>query len=258
MTDPLTIAVVNAAKHAPGQSLEVGAAAIEAEPVWTPVGEQRLLDADPSAGYGLHIAAVVDAWRATPGLAGAGIAAALRAASAAVAEERRENRVSLVWTGPPTDEITLRSTRAVLNTLIQRATETLVLVSYAGYDVDDLADALKAATGRGVDVTMILGTKADGDVTFDAAGAFAALRGHARFYRWPTEKRKAHFAATARLHAKCAIRDRTEALVTSANLTSAAINDNMELGVLIESGPIPARLHRHFALLVATEVLLPA
>ncbi len=40
-----------------------------------------------------------------------------------------------------------------------------------------------------------------------------------------------------------------------ANLTSAAINDNMELGVLIERGPLPAKLSRHFALLIETDVL---
>jgi hypothetical protein len=62
-----------------------------------------------------------------------------------VAEERRENRVSLVWTGPPTDEISLRSTRSVLNTLVQRATQSLVLVSYASYDVADLAAALRGS-----------------------------------------------------------------------------------------------------------------
>jgi cardiolipin synthase A/B len=258
VTTPLTTAVVNAAKHAPHQSLEAGAAAVEAEPAWTSSAQQRFFDADPSPGYAVHIAAVVDAWHATPGLAGAAVAAALRAAAAAVAEERRENRVSLVWTGPPTDEITLRSTRSVLNTLVQRAAQSLVLVSYASYDVDDLTAALRAAANKGVDVSLILGTKADGDVTFDAAAAFETLRGHAHFYRWPIENRKANFAATARLHAKCAIRDRTEALVTSANLTSAAINDNMELGILIESGPLPARLHRHFGLLVAKKVLLPA
>ena len=54
----------------------------------------------------------------------------------------------------------------------------------------------------------------------------------------------------ASLHAKCVIADRSSALITSANLTSAGINDNIELGVLIEAGPLPARLHRHLELLI--------
>ncbi len=40
------------------------------------------------------------------------------------------------------------------------------------------------------------------------------------------------------------------ALVTSANLTSAGINDNIELGVLIEAGLLPARLQEHLKLLI--------
>ena len=51
-------------------------------------------------------------------------------------------------------------------------------------------------------------------------------------------------------HAKCVIVDQSSALITSANLTSAGINDNIELGVLIEAGPLPGRLHRHLGLLI--------
>lgn len=46
------------------------------------------------------------------------------------------------------------------------------------------------------------------------------------------------------------IADRSTALITSANLTSAGINDNMELGVFIEAGPLPDRLHTHLDLLI--------
>ena len=49
------------------------------------------------------------------------------------------------------------------------------------------------------------------------------------------EAREAFFAASAHLHAKGVIADRSSALVTSANLTSAGINDNIGFGVVIEA-----------------------
>ena len=49
--------------------------------------------------------------------------------------------------------------------------------------------------------------------------------------------------------------DRSIALITSANLTGAGINDNIELGVLIEAGPLPAKLHDHFDLLIEEGIL---
>lgn len=257
MSDPLTTAVVNMAKHVPIANLANGAAAIEHEAAFSTAAEQRLRTADPSPGYALHIASVADAWRDAQELPGRAVAAALRAAGTAVSEERRDNRLSLVWTGPPTSEITLRSTRAVLNTLVAQATDTLVLVSYAGYDVDDLATNLRTAIDRGVEVTLILETKTAGGLSVEPADAFTMLRGRARFYTWPPEQREAHHASTARLHAKCAIKDRRDALITSANLTAAAINDNMELGVLIQASAAAERLHRHFELLIHDEILMP-
>ena len=80
--------------------------------------------------------------------------------------------------------------------------------------------------------------------------SFAPIRETACFYRWLLEARGAFFASTARLHAKCVIADRSTALITSANLTSAGINDNIELGILIEAGPLPGRLQEHLELLM--------
>jgi phosphatidylserine/phosphatidylglycerophosphate/cardiolipin synthase-like enzyme len=130
-------------------------------------------------------------------------------------------------------------------------------MSFASYGVDDLAKALSKAVDRGVKVSLILETHDDsgGNLTFDAAKAFSLLIGRANFYRWPVEAREAFFAGSARLHAKCILADRSIALITSANLTGAGINDNIELGVLIEAGPLPAKLHDHFDLLIEEGIL---
>lgn len=81
-----------------------------------------------------------------------------------------------------------------------------------------------------------------GALTFDASAAFKALAGQAKFYVWPAEKRPPN----GKLHVKAAIAYEHAALVTSANLTGAALAENMELGLLVRGGSVPRRLSRHF------------
>jgi cardiolipin synthase len=259
MTPELLDAIVAAARAVPADQLGLAASALDPADGWSNTQHARLTGACAAGGYQQHIGEVSRRWRNAPGVEGASIAAALHAAAAAVAAERATNKVSLVWTGPPSPVLGLRATRAVVDTIVARATSSLLLMSFAGYKVDDLVTSLAAAIERGVEVAFVLETHDDsgGDLSVDAAKAFTALAGRARFYRWPIEAREAYFAHSARLHAKCIVADRTTAFVTSANLTGAAINDNIELGVLIEAGPLPGRLHDHIDALIAAETLVP-
>jgi phosphatidylserine/phosphatidylglycerophosphate/cardiolipin synthase-like enzyme len=59
-----------------------------------------------------------------------------------------------------------------------------------------------------------------------------------------------------KLHAKVLVADRRDALVTSANLTSYAMDRNMEMGVRIV-GHLAVDIARHFDLLEAHGVLEP-
>ena len=183
----------------------------------------------------------------------------MRAAGSTAAAVRSESDISLVWTGPPTGVEGLRSTRSVLTTLVANATESLVLVSFAVREVGELISGLSEAAARGVTITLILETPDNpgGPLTIDSAHPFRPIETTASFYRWPSEAREAFFSPAASLHAKCVIADGSSALVTSANLTNAGINDNLELGVLIEAGPLPARLGRHFQLLIEGGALEP-
>lgn len=47
----------------------------------------------------------------------------------------------------------------------------------------------------------------------------------------------------------------TLAFITSANLTSAAMERNMELGVLVKGGELPFELHRHLEALISAKVI---
>ena len=255
----ITDSAVNAAKHVPGYLLAAGAAAIEDTPGWSTQSQSALIGASPAAHYREHAETIARAWSRTPDVAGAVVAAAIRAAAATAGAVRAEHKVSLVWTGPSTEAVRLRSTRSVLHTLVVNATESLVLVSFASYDIAELTAALADAIARGVDVTLILETPDDpgGPLVIGPTHPFAPIKDTAHFYRWPLEARKAFFAKAASLHAKCVIADRSAALITSANLTSAGINDNIELGILIEAGPLPERLNQHLKLLIDDGTLEP-
>lgn len=68
---------------------------------------------------------------------------------------------------------------------------------------------------------------------------------------WPFD----HGPAGACLHAKTAVADGELAFVTSANLTGHALDQNLEVGVLIRGGSAPRRLMQHFHALIARGTL---
>ena len=45
------------------------------------------------------------------------------------------------------------------------------------------------------------------------------------------------------------------AYITSANLTAAAMERNMELGVLVKGGNLPIELHQHLEALISTKII---
>src|SRR5262249_54265730 len=142
MSDAVADAVVAAALEVPSQHLCAGALAVADISMWTPKAQATLIDASPAAHYRQHAKRIAEAWSANPSLPGAAVALSMRASAGAVDAARAEQSVSLVWTGPSTDAVGLRSTRAVLYTLVANATASLLLVSFATYDVADLAAVL--------------------------------------------------------------------------------------------------------------------
>jgi phosphatidylserine/phosphatidylglycerophosphate/cardiolipin synthase-like enzyme len=125
--------------------------------------------------------------------------------------------------------------------------------AYALYMCQDLKNALTAAIARGVTVTVLAEDPADNKNY--SGGPMAALAGIAADrLRWPGDKRP---AGNTSLHAKIAIADRNTVLLTSANLTSKAANDNLEAGLLIKGGDLGERLSRHIDDLRSNGILQP-
>jgi phosphatidylserine/phosphatidylglycerophosphate/cardiolipin synthase-like enzyme len=66
-------------------------------------------------------------------------------------------------------------------------------------------------------------------------------------YYWPKEKRgQDDKGKLGILHVKCAVADGRWLFLSSANLTEYAFTINMELGVLVTGGKLPAQVQEHF------------
>ena len=106
------------------------------------------------------------------------------------------------------------------------------------YQIAAIIAALDAAVARGVRVDLIL----ESPEHLDGGGGAAAYAKY-RVYHWPADRRD---PPDAKLHAKAVIVDNRGVLLTSANMTNAAYDKNIELGVLRRGGTTAARVQNHF------------
>ena len=260
-TGDLTSALVEATRVAvqsmPAGHVESLAAVIAKLPCFSEAAAGPVLSAVASPTYRKNASRFLDSWGTIPDVPGLALALALRAASSVRADAAQEETIEVVWTGPTSHEIAVRRTREVLLELIGVATQRLTVVSFAAYKVPEVLAELTGAAARGVDVRLILESAEDsgGRLSHDAAEAFESLRNAAAFYVWPLDKRASGHSVTGTLHAKAVVADARAAFVTSANLTGQALTANMELGLLVRGGAIPARLTAHFDELIAQSTL---
>ncbi len=177
----------------------------------------------------------------------------------AFAAKRSRETAELVWTGPATSVVPVRSTERVLFDLVQSAERRLTIMSFGIFQVPRLVNGLEDALERRVEIRIILGDReAESDRVLDQQryqlGEMVA--GRACLCWWPHERRLRDAAGCAGLmHAKAAVADSRTAFLTSANLTEAALERNIELGVLIHGGTLPGAIdHLVDALLEAGEL----
>ena len=156
--------------------------------------------------------------------------------------------VELVWTGPPVAAVPVRQTEQVLLDLIQCAQHKLTIASFGVFQIPRLVQALEQALCRGVVVRVVLGERESPGVgALDRQRQQLGLRisGQAAIYQWPEQRRSRDDEGRPGLmHMKLAAADSTSAFLTSANLTSSALERNIELGVLIRGGDVPAAVER--------------
>lgn len=198
------------------------------------------------------------AWRSAAGVDPRQVASALRAASRTATIQEPRGSVELVWTGPSTGLVPIRHTEQVLCEVIESARYRIFLVSFVAYEVKTIMKALQEAIGRNVRIDVLLEASKDhgGKVSVDSVGTMKERIPDANVYVWTADGGKMPDGQSiGSVHAKCAVADGRIAFLTSANLSKAAMERNMELGVFVRGGHLPEELHRHLEALVKTELV---
>jgi cardiolipin synthase A/B len=199
-----------------------------------------------------RLAKLFSAWQAD--IPPVELAGMLAGASAAYHRAKGEQEIELVWTGPSSKLIATRKTEQALLQVIDAAQSRLFITSFVAYDVASIMSALRKAIERRVDVSMLLESsdKHGGGVSVDAIGRMRTALPRAHIYFWGD---KDGSFAGGKVHAKVAVCDETMCFISSANLTGHAMEKNMEAGVLIRGGSLPAKLQKHLEALVTIKIL---
>lgn len=173
----------------------------------------------------------------------------------------RAPRPDLVWSGPSVPGLHARETRRVFEELLGGARTSLWISSFAYFDGPKafriLAERMDAVGD--LEVTLLLNIQRK---RTDIASADSVVRQFAdRFWRtdWPGRRRPRVFydprslepdGPEGVLHAKAVVADLEAAFVTSANLTEAALDRNIELGLLVRERALAMSIVTHFQRLI--------
>lgn len=189
----------------------------------------------PAAGLPSQLDAVRKAWldeaHRLPGSA-----LALSLATAAASVDGGQIPAELVVSGPSSSAIPIRLTSGIAIDVIRSAHNSLIIASFAAYGIAEIVGELRAAVERDVQIDLLLEVR-----------AFGPLRNHVRLWH------RADDSAHSSLHAKTIAADRHMALLGSANLTGRALNDNVEIGVILRDPKTVGRLVDHLHWLTGPE-----
>lgn len=204
---------------------------------------------------------ILGRWKSSSYMSPSELAWAIRASVAAVDRSRRDQSITLVWTGPTAFGQNARRTEQALLDVIGAAWRRLLLTTYVAFDVPQIAAAMIEAARRHVAIDLVLETpdSSQGRMSLDGLRALGEdVRRVSTVYFWPAERRpRDQHGHAGSLHAKAAVADSRLALLTSANLTGFALSLNIELGVLICGGDIPFGIVSEFDALISRGDLVP-
>jgi phosphatidylserine/phosphatidylglycerophosphate/cardiolipin synthase-like enzyme len=257
----IAVAAGKLAAAAPFSLLTDLACAIETcDPSDWPSARSRIIHGVSHAHYRSLATAFLDCWRGrATNLTPQAVALALLTAAHAERAHRDSQTVELVWTGPETGVVPFRRTEQTLLQVIDSATQRVLVVSYAVYNIPRICEALVRAASRGAAITVVVETpdRLEGQNTYDTLRALGpSVAARSSVYLWPLDNReKDGNGKCGILHVKCAVADGRWLFLSSANLTEYAFTLNMELGLLITGGGLPGQVEAHFDQLVESAVL---
>lgn len=244
----------------PDSTLELLREGLVTKRLRTPVTRAGLLD----LGIGHQLEAIEAA------LSGHSTLACLTVLDVAAAERDMVRRPApeLVWSGPERTNATARDTAVVLRELFETAERHVVL---AGYDFTQGSSLLEplwvAMRDRGVDVHFFVHIRQPDFAPPDevAYGDEKVRELMASIWPFGIPMPHAYYDTRAckprpwfNMHAKCVVVDGKVALITSANFTKRAQEQNTECGVLIHDPMFAHHLARQWMGLIEAGLVLRA
>jgi phosphatidylserine/phosphatidylglycerophosphate/cardiolipin synthase-like enzyme len=180
----------------------------------------------------------------------------------------RTPKPDLLWSGPEVPGLHARDTRRVYEELLGSAEHSVWATTYVFFDGPKAFDVLarRMDARPNLRVTLLLNIQRKrGDAT---TAEHLVRRYTDRFWKtdWPGSARPAVYydpraleleGAGGVLHAKAVVADDEVVFVTSANLTEAAFDRNIEVGLLVRDRTLAATLSSHFRGLIDRGLLHP-
>ena len=177
-------------------------------------------------------------------------------------------RPDLVWSGPEVPGLHARDTRRVFEELLGSAERTVWASTYAFFDGPKAFEVLARRMDANPDlrVTLLLNIQRKrGDTT---AAEHLVRKFADQFWGkdWPGNARpRVYYDPRALepegpggvLHAKALVVDDEAVFITSANLTEAALDRNIELGLLLRDRALALTVSSHFRGLIDRGLLKP-
>jgi phosphatidylserine/phosphatidylglycerophosphate/cardiolipin synthase-like enzyme len=209
------------------------------------------------------VAAIIEL--AQLGVRGPATAAWLRTVARATI---RTPKPDLVWSGPEVPGLHARDTRRVYEELLGCAERSIWASTYAFFEGPKAFEVLarRMASRPALRVTLLLNIQRKrGDIT---ASEQLVRRFADRFWKtdWPGSSHPIVFydpralepeGPGGVLHAKAVVADDEAVFVTSANLTEAALDRNIELGVLVRDRAFALTVCSYFRNLINRDLLKP-
>jgi phosphatidylserine/phosphatidylglycerophosphate/cardiolipin synthase-like enzyme len=199
------------------------------------------------------------------GIAGPTAAAWLRTVERALAKTRKPD---LVWSGPEVPGLHARDTRRVYEELLGSAEHSILASTFAFFDgpkaFEVLARRMEATPA--LRVTLLLNIQRKRGDTTASSQVVRAFADHFWKSDWPGSSRPRVFydpraldldGPRGVLHAKAVVADDEAVFITSANLTEAALDRNIELGVLIRDRALALSVGGYFQNLIDRDLLKP-
>jgi len=199
------------------------------------------------------------------GITGSAAAAWLRSIDAIAS---RAATPDLVWSGPEVPGLHARDTRRVYDELLGSADHSVLASTFVFFDGPKAFEVLahRMDERRGLTVTLLLDIqrkRADTSAPDQLVRRFAD-----RFWTtdWPGDLRPTVFydprsleldGPAGVLHAKALVVDDETLFVTSANLTEAALDRNIEVGLLLRDRALALTVSEHFRALIDGGLLQP-